>query len=72
MCWSGGGGDFGKGAEKDITLDVSTRLDNATVYGARTEANSLSFYVSGNFASWLDNVIYCYHLISIIIWNVKR
>jgi len=60
MCWSGGGGDFGKGAEKDITLDVSTRLDNATVYGARTEANSLSFYVSGNFASWLDNVIYCY------------
>ncbi|MEO7461907.1 MAG: hypothetical protein ABIT96_04220 [Ferruginibacter sp.] len=49
MCWSGGAEINSKDSRPDLTLSISQKLDKATVYGLKTEANSVSFYLSGNF-----------------------
>lgn len=51
MCWAGGL-DFSANDPDnlpDLTAGISEKLDKATVYGLKTEANSISFNRSGNF-----------------------
>lgn len=49
MCWSGGAEIDAKNIFPDLTRGVSQKLDKATVYGLQTEANNVSFYLTGNF-----------------------
>ncbi len=49
MCWSGGAQIDAKNVFPDLTKGVSQKLDKATVYGLQTEANNLTFYLSGDF-----------------------
>jgi hypothetical protein len=51
MCWAGGL-DFAANDKQnlpDLTARISNQLDKATVYGLKTEANSIGFRLSGNF-----------------------
>jgi len=49
MCWAGGAEINAKEFRADLTGGISKLLDKATVYGLKTEANSVSFKLSGNF-----------------------
>ena len=51
MCWAGGLDLSVNDPDNlpDLTIDISKQLDKATVYGLKTEANSVSFNSSGNF-----------------------
>jgi RHS repeat-associated protein len=51
MCWSGGGPTYKNRKLPDLTLNISQKLDKATVYGLRTEAMSWSFRATGDFGS---------------------
>ncbi|MBS1632570.1 MAG: hypothetical protein JST10_08355 [Bacteroidetes bacterium] len=51
MCWAGGLDFADRDPDNlpDLTMGISKQLDKATVYGLKTEANSICFYLGGNF-----------------------
>ena len=49
MCWSGGGPANKKMELPDLTKGISKSLDKATVYGLKTEAANIPFWMTGNF-----------------------
>lgn len=51
MCWAGGLELSANDKQNlpDYTAGISEKLDKATVYGLKTEANSIGFRLSGNF-----------------------
>jgi len=51
MCWAAGLYFSANDRQNlpDLTAGISEKLDKATVYGLKTEANSIGFYLSGNF-----------------------
>ena len=51
MCWAGGLELSANDKQNlpDLTAGISKQLDKATVYGLKTEANSIGFNLSGNF-----------------------
>ena len=51
MCWAGGGPTFKGDKHPDLTPAISASLDNATVYGLKTQASNLPFRLYGNFGS---------------------
>ena len=51
MCWAGGGVEVKGKPHPNLTPQISKSLDNATVYGLKTEAGNLPFRMFGNFGS---------------------
>lgn len=57
MCWAGGGVTVKGNPHLNLTRPISKSLDNATVYGLKTEAGNLPFRMFGNFGSISPDVI---------------
>ncbi len=57
MCWAGGGAEVNGNPHINLTRPISKSLDNATVYGLKTEAGNLPFRMFGNFGSISPDVV---------------
>ena len=56
MCWAGGRYFAANDRQNlpSLTKNISMQLDKATVYGLKTEANSISFRICGDFGTYND------------------